>query len=72
MDTLNGTVIDSQVRLRSGAGTNHSIIKELARGSKVKVIGYAMAGKETWYKVTYTTGGKTYTGYMFADYIRIN
>lgn len=72
MDTLNGTVIDSQVRLRSGAGTNHSIIKELARGSKVKVIGYAMAGRETWYKVTYTTGGKTYTGYMFADYIRIN
>ena len=69
---LNGTVIDSQVRLRSGAGTGKSIILELARGSKVKVTGYTISGKDGWYKVTYTKNSKTYTGYMFADYIRIN
>ena len=72
VSTLNGTVIDSQVRLRSGAGTGKSIILVLARGSKVKVTGYTISGKDGWYKVTYTKNTKTYTGYMFADYIRID
>lgn len=70
--SLSGTVIDSQVRLRAGAGTNKRIIRELARGSKVKISGCKYSGKNAWYKVTYTKGSKKYTGYIRSDFIRIN
>ena len=70
--SLSGTVIDSQVRLRAGAGTNKRIIQELARGSKVKISGCKYSGKNAWYKITYTKGSKKYTGYVRSDFIRIN
>ena len=70
--SLSGTVIDSQVRLRVGAGTNKRIIRELARGSKVKISGCKYSGKNAWYKITYTKGSKKYTGYVRSDFIRIN
>lgn len=70
--SLSGTVIDSQVRLRAGAGTNKRIIRELARGSNVKISGYKYSGKNAWYKITYTKGSKKYTGYVRSDFIRIN
>lgn len=70
--SLSGTVIDSQVRLRAGAGTNKRIIRELARGSKVKISGCKYSGKNAWYKITYTKGSKKYTGYVRSDFIRIN
>lgn len=70
--SLSGTVIDSQVRFRAGAGTNKRIIRELARGSKVKISGCKYSGKNAWYKITYTKGSKKYTGYVRSDFIRIN
>lgn len=70
--SLSGSVIDSQVRLRAGAGTNKRIIRELARGSKVKISGCKYSGKNAWYKITYTKGSKKYTGYVRSDFIRIN
>lgn len=70
--SLSGTVIDSQVHLRAGAGTNKRIIRELARGSKVKISGCKYSGKNAWYKITYTKGSKKYTGYVRSDFIRIN
>lgn len=70
--SLSGTVIDSQVRLRAGAGTNKRIIRELARGSKVKISGCKYSGKNAWYKIIYTKGSKKYTGYVRSDFIRIN
>lgn len=70
--SLSGTVIDSQVRLRAGSGTNKRIIRELARGSKVKISGCKYSGKNAWYKITYTKGSKKYTGYVRSDFIRIN
>ena len=42
----------------TGAGTNKRIIRELARGSKVKISGCKYSGKNAWYKITYTKGSK--------------
>lgn len=73
LTSLNGVVTDYQVRVRSGAGTNHSIITELGYGTKIQIIGSATASdKSVWYKITFTKNGKKITGYMMSDFIRIN
>ena len=59
--------------MRSGAGTSHSIITELDRGTKIQIIDSATASdKSVWYKITFTKNGKKITGYMMSDFIRIN
>ena len=58
-----GTVSGSDVRMRSGAGTNSSVITTLDKGTKMSVIG----ASGNWYEVSYN--GKT--GYMAAQYVRI-
>lgn len=73
LSSLSGVVTDYLVRVRSGAGTNHSIITELGRGTKIQIIDSATASdKSVWYKITFTKNGKKITGYMMSDFIRIN
>ena len=59
-----GTVSGSDVRMRSGAGTNSSIITTLDKGTKTSVIG----ASGNWYEVSYN--GKT--GYVSADYMKLS
>ncbi len=64
-----GTVIGNSVRVRSGAGTGHSILAELNVGDKVTVLDEAKdSGGGLWYKVT--TAGNI-TGYMSAEWVKI-
>lgn len=69
--TLQGTIIESRVRLRASAGTSGKIKTELARGTKVKIIGYARSGSDDWYKVSCTKDNKKLTGYVFGEFVRI-
>jgi GH25 family lysozyme M1 (1,4-beta-N-acetylmuramidase) len=69
--TVYGVVNDTKVRVRAGAGTNHSIVAELAKGRKVKITGVKYSSGACWYKVSFTSGGKVKTGYMHADYITL-
>lgn len=59
-----GTVSGSDVRMRSGAGTNSSVITTLDKGTKMSVIG----ASGNWYEVSYS--GKT--GYVSADYMKLS
>ena len=59
-----GTVSGSYVRMRSGAGTNSSVITTLDKGTKMSVIG----ASGNWYQVSYN--GKT--GYVSADYMKLS
>ena len=59
-----GTVSGSDVRMRSGAGTNSSVITTLDKGTKMSVIG----ASGNWYEVSYN--GKT--GYVSADYMKLS
>ncbi len=58
-----GTVTGDAVNMRSGPATSYSIIKQLNKGTSVKVTGKT----DNWYAIT--VGGVS--GYMSADYIRL-
>lgn len=58
-----GTVTGSSVRMRSGAGTNYSILATFAKGTKVEVTGKT----GNWYAIKYD--GKS--GYISADYLSV-
>lgn len=58
------TISGTGVRLRSGAGTNNSIICTLTNGAKMPITG----ASGNWYKVSYN--GKT--GYVSADYVKVS
>ena len=65
--TLYGTVIDSWVYVRAGAGTNHSIVATLPKNRTVRIVGVRKSAKgDYWYKVSFTSGKKTKTGYSTA------
>ncbi len=60
--------------IRTGAGTSHSKLGELAQGTKVTILDSVSCDDGTtngsWYKVTaITTEGKTVTGYVAANCI---
>ena len=60
-----GTVTASRLNLRSGPGTNYSIIHVLYQGNQVKVIG--LSG--SWYKVLLSDGR---TGWVSKTYLSVN
>ena len=63
-----GTVNCSSLYVRSGAGTNNSIITAISKNTSVDILGEANDSKETkWYQVK--VGGRT--GYVCADYITV-
>lgn len=59
-----GTITGSDVRMRSGAGTDYSIVGTYAKGTKMTVTG----AKGNWYAVKYN--GKT--GYVIGDYMTLS
>lgn len=80
-DTKNatGTVTGDWVNVRSGPGTNYSNIKVngvsamLAKNTKVTILGQQSSNspsKSTWYKISFISGGKTYTGYIISTYCK--
>lgn len=58
-----GTITGSSVRMRSGAGTNYSILATFAKGTQVQVTGKT----GNWYAIKYD--GKS--GYVSADYLKL-
>ena len=57
----------SSLRIRSGPGTNYSIVKTVSAGAKLKII----STSGNWYNISYTTGGKTYKGYVSKEYVTV-
>lgn len=60
-----GVITGSEVRMRSSAGLDGSVIGAFERGESVEVLGSTRADGMTWYKVTRSDGS---TGYVAADY----
>lgn len=59
----------SEVNLRSGAGTNYSIVASVPGGDVVYV---TSTENETWYQVKYTNSDQqTYQGYISSKYLKI-
>ena len=63
--TQSGTVkVNGALNVRSGAGTNYSVIGSLSNGAKVEIV----ETSGSWYKIKYGSG----YGYVSKDYILVN
>ena len=63
----NGIVNADALRVRSGAGSEHSVIGLIYQNASVRVIGQ----EGEWYKVSCVISGVTREGYAFAEFITI-
>lgn len=60
------------VNLRSHAGVEYNTLISVPKGKKITFYKYAIASDgKRWYKITYKKNGKSYTGYLHQDYIKI-
>ena len=60
-----------KVNLRKKAGTSYAVLISIPKGKKFTVLGTAKdKSKRTWYKVKYTSGKKSYTGYISSQYAK--
>lgn len=71
-------IIDSDVRVRTGPGTNYAQFKidgknqYFIKNETVTVLAEALdKDGDSWYKVSFVRSGKTYTQYVFAQYAQI-
>lgn len=69
-ETGTGTVKGTSVNVRSDAGTNATRICSLGNGAALIVTGSKKdAEGKVWYAVSFMQNGKSYTGYIMADYV---
>ena len=63
--TQSGTIkVNGALNVRSGAGTNYSVIGSLSNGAKVEIV----ETSGSWYKIKYGSG----YGYISKDYVVVN
>ncbi|MCD8160734.1 MAG: SH3 domain-containing protein, partial [Clostridiales bacterium] len=55
------------LNLRSGPGTDYDVVTVLPGGAEVTVLD---TSNGTWYQVSYTASGCTWTGYVSAAYLQ--
>ncbi|MGN1133126.1 MAG: fibronectin type III domain-containing protein [Oscillospiraceae bacterium] len=67
-----GTVNCDALNVRSGAGTNYSIVSTIYNGTKVNIINTKKdSSGASWYQISFTSGGKTISGYSISNYITV-
>lgn len=60
----------SNLNLRAGAGTSNKVLTVVPKYTVFNVtVKQADVSETIWYKAKYTTGGKSYTGYLCGTYI---
>ena len=60
---------EPSLNVRSGPGTNYSIVSSLTYGRRVVILDDSTAG---WYQVLFSnSSGKAVTGYVSADYLTV-
>lgn len=74
---IQGEVTTSNLRVRTGAGTNYGqLVKNdqkvlLQQGQMVTVSAQTKVGDVTWYKVTFEHNGENVSGYISGDYVEL-
>ncbi len=61
--------VDSCLRIRSGPGTNNSILGELDHGTELKIYSETNVSGIVWYQVTCMLGGAEISGYVSSEYV---
>lgn len=66
-----GKINGSKVNVRKSNTTNSKKLTQLSKNKKVTVLSTKTKKGVKWYKVTFKKGGKTYTGWISAPYVKI-
>ena len=67
--SVTGYVSDDYVNLRSGAGTNYSVVECMRLNTKVTFVSTKLYNND-WYNIKLTSNSKT--GYVKKDYVKMN
>lgn len=82
-EVTQGTVSADSVRVRTGAGTGNSQLKDsngnliyISTGHRVTILQTVKSTTDktyvTWYKIEFTYNGKDYTGYAYSEYVTVD
>lgn len=67
-----GKVNCSSLNVRSGAGTKYDVVTTVSRNQEMTITGTAKDGNgDKWYSVTFSKSGKSYKGYVYAEYLTV-
>ena len=67
-----GKVNCSSLNVRSGAGTKYDVVTTVSRNQAVTITGTSKdSSGDKWYSVTFSKSGKSYKGYVYAEYITV-
>lgn len=69
--TLTATVTATSLNVRRGASTSYAIVGKVTYGQSVTITDSIVTSNKTWYKITFTSSGKTYTGYVSGAYLKV-
>lgn len=70
--TKKAVVTPEKIYLKTGASQSTSTGKLITKGTSLNVIALAYdRSMNKWYHVSYTTGGKTYKGYIRSNYVNV-
>ncbi len=62
----------ANVNLREQAGTEYPTVAVVPEGTGLPYYKFTLStADKKWYKVTYTTNGKSYTGYLSGSYVKL-
>lgn len=65
------TINATSLNVRSGAGTSHSSVAKLTKGTAVTVVGETSDSEgKLWYQIRFSSGGSTTTGYVLSTYVK--
>ena len=72
LSSLSGTyVTTNNLNIRNGAGTNHTIMVTIPKGTKVKCYGYyTSVSNVKWFYVEFTYKGVIYSGFASSQYLK--
>lgn len=77
-EAKSGTVNAEPLNVRTGWGTSYAVLKsggskvQLYKGNTVSIQETKTVSGKTWYKVTFTKSGSSYTGYVCGDYVTVS
>lgn len=69
---IKATVTATSLNVRSGPGTNYAKVAGLTNGNAITVISDTTVDKTKWYGIQFKSNGKTVSGYVSGDYIKLS
>ena len=70
-NVITGTVNADVLNVRSGPGTEYSVVTQISNGLMVTILETTTGSGMSWYHIRFALNGAAYTGYVSAEYITL-